>query len=395
MTSSATAAPPPLGARKDRPPTRKLPELEGLRGLLSLWVAGTHLLCWCGVADFAVPAKLRGLWASFIYAQPAVDVFIILSGFAIFHLLNEKPSSYGRFMVGRFFRIVPVYWTCLVMAVITAPLGQTLLTAVSWRDAIYLQWMKPVFHEQAVHFWPHLGWHLPLLHGLVPKSWLPAASDTFLVPAWSISLEWQFYLVAPALCLVWRRWWAVGPLLLLGFSSIWWAQDFLNHQPAFLPLKLPLFLLGAWCYGLERWLRSHHQVGVKYGPLVVISTIALSWIVHWQPWAITGWTLCFSAAIGVWDATFPFGQRGLKALLLNGPVQWLGHRSYSLYLLHWPAIVAGLWLLTRLKPGVGNAEAMAWMSLVGFPALLGAIALLHRLIEVPGMRLGRRLSTPR
>lgn len=80
-------------AQVDPTAARKLPELEGLRGLLALWVATSHILCWCGLAGLPVPHLLSGLWANFVYAQPSVDVFVILSGFAIFHLLHEKPVT--------------------------------------------------------------------------------------------------------------------------------------------------------------------------------------------------------------------------------------------------------------------------------------------------------------
>ncbi len=40
---------------------------------------------------------------------------------------------------------------------------------------------------------------------MVPENVMPFAGTAFLGPAWSLSLEWQFYLVAPVLIglLVW------------------------------------------------------------------------------------------------------------------------------------------------------------------------------------------------
>jgi len=46
---------------------------------------------------------------------------------------------------------------------------------------------------------PQLLAHLTMLHGAVPDQILPGSSITYLPPAWSISVEWQFYLVAPFL----------------------------------------------------------------------------------------------------------------------------------------------------------------------------------------------------
>lgn len=373
--------------------TRKLPELEGLRGLLALWVTSTHILCWCGVADISVPERLRGGWATFIYAQPSVDVFVILSGFAIFHLLHEKPATYGGYMMGRLFRIVPVYWTCLFLGVAVIWIEPHLLARASWRGSLYLRWMHEISDQQLSRFWPHFSAHAFLLHGLVPRPLLPEATGALLVPAWSISLEWQFYLVAPALSAVWDKRWIVLLILALGISSPWWAHDFINGHDAFLPLKLPLFLLGAACYTLERWLRSRPSAAEKFGPPIVLVVIAAAWIFRWERWAVIGWTLAYSVAVGVWSHRFSWLEKVGRAVLLHPAVQWLGRRSYSLYLLHWPLVVGALSLLVYSKPEVSSYAAAAFMMLVGLPLILAGSALLHRVIEAPGMRTGRRLSS--
>ena len=44
--------------------------------------------------------------------------------------------------------------------------------------------------------WPwHFAAHVLLLQGLIPQSLLPYAYITLLGPAWSLSTEWQFYLL--------------------------------------------------------------------------------------------------------------------------------------------------------------------------------------------------------
>lgn len=50
-------------------------------------------------------------------------------------------------------------------------------------------------------WWANIHWNIPLhllmLHGVVPEVLVARAPGAFLAPAWSVSLEWQFYLVAP------------------------------------------------------------------------------------------------------------------------------------------------------------------------------------------------------
>ena len=199
-----------------RPGARRIDELEGLRGLLALWVALSHLACLCGL-DALRPALVRpGIWEWLLYAGPAVDVFIILSGFAIFKLLQGPPLGYRAFYTGRAFRLFPVYLTCLALTVALLALSHSVAVAAPWHATGYFQrWVAGLSTLQA-HGPAQLGLQLPLLHGLTPPGWPPPAGIVdFLPPAWSATLEWQFYLVAPALLALSRgprRGLCLGPL---------------------------------------------------------------------------------------------------------------------------------------------------------------------------------------
>ena len=51
----------------------------------------------------------------------AVQIFMIISGFVIFFLLDKKRESYGQFILRRFFRLYPLYIGLLITAIIVAP----------------------------------------------------------------------------------------------------------------------------------------------------------------------------------------------------------------------------------------------------------------------------------
>ena len=110
-----------------------------------------------------------------------------------------------------------------------------------WRNTHVYDSIK-VHHEALNHFWSHLAAHVLLLHGMIPETWLADANFTFLSQGWSISLEWQFYLLAPALfLLVTRRRYvlagmAFAALLMLSFL----------HVPSigFLPNQIGYFAIG-------------------------------------------------------------------------------------------------------------------------------------------------------
>jgi peptidoglycan/LPS O-acetylase OafA/YrhL len=102
--------------------TNQLPFLDGLRGYAALWVLINHALQMAGTK---VPLLSRGDWA--------VDVFIIMSGFLMaFHYYYreqsepwELPQTWTVFWFRRFWRLAPLYYVLLAVAVmLSSYLGQ-------------------------------------------------------------------------------------------------------------------------------------------------------------------------------------------------------------------------------------------------------------------------------
>ena len=94
----------------------------------------------------------------------------------------------------------------------------------------------------------HIPLHLTLLHGVVPEKLLPSSATAFLGPAWSLSLEWQFYLIAPlwfGLAVSnsgWKRFLMVAGCI----GVILGSERFLPMvgQRAALPFRLEYFFVG-------------------------------------------------------------------------------------------------------------------------------------------------------
>lgn len=76
-----------------------------------------------------------------------------------------------------------------------------------------------------------------------------------------------------------------------------------------------------------------------------------------------------------------------EAFLSLAPMRWLGRVSYSLYLIHAPVLFS-LILLLAGPYGYGFAAAL------GGVASLAAAELLCRFVEIPSMKLGKRLTRP-
>ena len=76
------------------------------------------------------------------------------------------------------------------------PLYVRAMAAAPWHSTtadLLNDWLS----AQAAHPWAHLLAHISMLHGMLSYNLLPGAPFVYLPPAWSLSLEWQFYLLAP------------------------------------------------------------------------------------------------------------------------------------------------------------------------------------------------------
>src|ERR1700749_5075556 len=87
---------------------RTIPSLAGLRAVSIGLVVFSHLA-------HILPLHSRNLLIFQILGQHSVDIFFVISGFLITHLLLKEPQISGkiclkRFYVRRFFRIFPAFY---------------------------------------------------------------------------------------------------------------------------------------------------------------------------------------------------------------------------------------------------------------------------------------------
>lgn len=172
----------------------RLSHFDGLRGLLACWVIVQHWLQFSGYRG----EREDGIFIRFLVSgEYAVHIFIMLSGFVISYLLYENRENYKDFITRRFFRLSPVFIACLLVSICFARLPlviEGMLPSSPW--GIYPE-MVEIANDTFENFGLNVGMHLVMLHGLLPNEVLPSSAAAFLPPAWSISLEWQFYLIAP------------------------------------------------------------------------------------------------------------------------------------------------------------------------------------------------------
>ncbi len=365
---------------------RRLPELEGLRGLLSWWVVLCHALQQSGYSAEWLGRGARIL----LHGDYAVDVFIILSGFVIAKLCADSREPYGIFIARRFLRLWPAYIVCLFASLLVRPCIAAILAHPPLGDPVWgaehAARLQQNFQFESAHYFSHIAAHLTMLHGAVPETLLPASSTAFLGPAWSISLEWQFYLVAPLLFWALKKggspaW--VGFIVVAGFG---WLARYGAPWNAYFPMesflwqKLLLFAIGIASHRL--W-ESLHDRGDAIAPAL---------------FGIAGVILFFtlSLPLAIWCAVLAavLASRGVvKTLLKSAPIQFLGRVSYSTYLGHMIVLWALQPLVFALIPAVTARLMLTVLLGLGAPLILLLSVLLYRWVEAPAIALGRRLRS--
>ena len=360
--------------------------IETLRAYMAWWVVLGHAIILTGL-NIYIPQRLtRVLMAGDI----AVDVFIIVSGFVITNMMIAKKEAYLPYIVRRAFRIYPIYLLCLVIGILTTSFYVAAYTGNPWTLNEDLRLAR--IAAQTENFWPHLGLHLTLLHGMVPENVMPFAGTAFLGPAWSLSLEWQFYLVAPILIgLLSGR-----PIVLLATSlaalvihvafnsgklGVW------LYKP-FLPLAIEYFIIGI----LSRLTLEYRQVS-KVPPELLLILVGIS-AVFVDPRAVLIWSVFFLAVLYEGGRIAPASKP--VAFLMNTFIfnDWLarvGTWSYSTYLIHIPlfcVVVGGANML------LGQRSQIEYVVLVAacFPVTLVVSRLLYEHVEKRFNKHGRTVA---
>jgi len=153
-----------------------------------------------------------------------VTVFFVLSGFLLAFRYEEKPleskESYLKYILLRIARIFPLYW---------------ILLSFYFLDTAYSKNVNTYFLQYSLFY-----------------SLFDSYSVSGIVQAWSLTVEFLFYILAPFLFLLLKKSWQYCILFLIGFFLLGWGigsgLHYYNGNPkGFLyPLK---FMIGSTFFG--------------------------------------------------------------------------------------------------------------------------------------------------
>jgi peptidoglycan/LPS O-acetylase OafA/YrhL len=370
---------------------KRLECLDGLRGVLALYVLLSHMVPFAVLPGWLAHAMSHG--------GAGVDVFFTLSGLVIVRSLESFRYRARPFLIARTARIFPVFLVVFALAIAVQPLDPG-FARMPWIVPDSLAW-KVWFGSWPTDWLADIATHLTMTHGMLPNGVLPFVWLSFLISAWSLSTEWQFYVLVTLLGVGFgggtcglRR--LAGVLLAIAVLGHVWgslAPEAWCFSRAFLPNKAQYFALGVASAVLVRDPASR-----RHFLLVLAATLALSFAGGGGGGIGAGgggekllpplvWTLCL--AVQLRPDLAPL--RPLSRALCSPPLLWLGAVSYCLYLVHEPVQKLLGIALAWFAGGNATLFTAIWLPTAILLPLLAAWWL-HVAIEVPALRYGHRVA---
>ena len=370
-----------MAPRKRNRPARQryVSALDGLRALCALAVIGYHMrLPWCG-------GGLLG-----------VTVLFVLSGYLVTAgLMREFRTSHGTIHLGQFWlrRLTRLMPTVVVFIAVTGAVcaicNHELFTKMrpDTLPALFMiiNWTK-IFSNES--YFAAAGNPSPLTH------------------FWSLAIEAQYYLVFPPIMYlvmrkrVPRRAVRIGLLVLALASALLMALLYVPGADPSRPYygtdtRAMSLLLGCWLAVIWPFDRMSTRVssrlkGVRrlvptvIGPLCVIALIAMMVLTEgYTSFSYYGGILlCSVITCGAIAGLIPDGSI-LARVFSFKPLEWVGKRSYAIYLWHYP-------ILELMNPLNATNGIPWWKLLLELAIILVISDLSYRFVEVPFRSLGKK-----
>ena len=395
-TLTLTAEPPIKASTSPWSSGRRIPELDGLRGLAILMVLVRHCVY---ETNFAGGHH----WPSYLVVASSltwsgVDLFFILSGFLIGGILldaRSSPNYFKTFYARRVFRIIPIY------AVLVS-------TFYLFLFAEFQGWVPP----SNWLFGPNVPWYgyATFTQNLQWAAGGPNFTN-WLTPTWSLAVEEQFYLVLPALL-----WFVSGRKLFYVLGSAILAAPLLR---LFLDLHYAHGQMASFC--LMPCRADSLLLGVVAAILVRDRSIWES-LQRQRRWLVFAWIVLLAGVqffiffnqadpiLSFWMTALGFSWMALfyLGLLLLGLIYtggWLGRIlrttwlkalgtiSYAVYLIHKPVLGLTFAIVRSRHPWPwAETSGERLLILLSLAITIAIASLSWRYFEKPLLKIGHSMK---
>jgi peptidoglycan/LPS O-acetylase OafA/YrhL len=345
-----------------------MPGIDALRALAVLAVFGYHAgLDW-------VPGGFLG-----------VDVFFVISGYLITSLLLREFRSTDHIALGRFWlrrarRLLPAVGVLIAVAMI--------VSAIAEPDKI-----DTIRGDALASLFYFANWHFIYDHTSYFEQFGRPSLFTHL---WSLSVEEQFYLFWPLIFAAGMKVFGRGRLLLgvlagaVGSVVLAWILFDPGHDASRVYYGTDTHAVGllAGVALAMVWspvqLRTHKSFGPLVGPILdALGVVALGYLIlsfaHVHDYDLALWHggyAWIAIATAVLLAALAHPAARLGNILGQPALLWLGLRSYSFYLWHYPVL-----MMTR--PGVDIDLPRGVLIPLQLIACLALADLSYRFVELP------------
>lgn len=256
-----------------------------------------------------------------------VDVFFVISGFLMTGIVLERVDHKGvlDFYIARFLRIVPAL---LVVVITLMAFGMLSLSTNEYE----------VLSKNAI---ASLLFYSNNYYAIHSSYFDPSSELNFLLHTWSLSAEWQFYILYPLLVILIKKLRLPVGLSLSAIFTMSLAitlmrvtgtrEDIFYLLPtrAWEMLSGGLVYMASVRYKTPEWIKHCDGYGIA---LIVVAATILHSNGYWPSYSTFAPVLGASMVILANDQNSIFTS--------NRVAQWAGKISYSVYLWHWPVVVA-------------------------------------------------------
>jgi len=263
----------------------------------------------------------------------AVNLFFVLSGYWIYRMYENKYTTARRpvllFLASRFLRVLPIFWLFN---------GLAIFKHYALHDGVFSA-------QKPLDIFPNV---CVLGYASLPQ--MP------LVPAWSLDIEMQFYLIFPMLYLVLKATRAYAPALVAAAVVISAVCSYALQDSDYTVFPfLGFFMLGGLAAG-RQWQPSRPLIlagsvlSIVFLACVLLLPMLRGFAIHGVDPAKFSWNPALNFALTLFLAPVFLSSVHRKSTRAD---RLLGDASYVLYCSHWLAVLvaanylAGLPHLTK------------------------------------------------